>query len=471
MADRGDAEKSVPSSPTKKWSPSKASWLENAINKPDSPKPKAAPPQQPSWMADLNKAKQQRGSVDLGRSGTFKEISTGGFMRSPPPGGFSKSTSLSGLPSGFSAGVAKKRKSETPPESVQVESFQDEAVTDKEPVSLPKSEASKEETLLPDKVVETPRDDLTAKSQPSFEKPSPSKTLTNDRDSPSTRPKPATPPKKDFTSTLKPHKVTVEKASKDEPEFKNVFGKLKKTQTQQYVAPDELKDNILRGKAGLAFTGGPKRAERKDEFKESILQKKEAMKGGLPSASTTIRNTSKAKDAPIPEALAKREGLARSRSNAEITESSEAKPQQPEPSHTPPSSRDDVTPPPPDKPTAELERPTSAAPVAGSSFNASLAGILSRGPPLAKPGSNPILTTLSTSRPEETSAITMAQGSSTAPQLSHMTKGRARGPKRRLPTAIDQTGSASAVPHPEPAAGILINPSPNQNVSNDKSRR
>ena len=57
-----------PASPSKRWNPTKSSWLENALNKPESPKQMApASPQQPAWMAELNRAKQQRGSVDLGK--------------------------------------------------------------------------------------------------------------------------------------------------------------------------------------------------------------------------------------------------------------------------------------------------------------------------------------------------------------------------------------------------------------------
>ncbi|KAK5016270.1 hypothetical protein LTR16_002063, partial [Cryomyces antarcticus] len=61
---------SPPLSPSKRWSPTKSSWLESAINKPDSPKPKVGPPQQPSWMTEINKAKQQRASVDVGADGS-----------------------------------------------------------------------------------------------------------------------------------------------------------------------------------------------------------------------------------------------------------------------------------------------------------------------------------------------------------------------------------------------------------------
>ena len=360
-------ERSAPSSPTKKWSPSKSSWLENAINKPDSPKPKVAPPQQPSWMTGLNKAKQQLGSVDHGRGGNFQDVSTGGFLRSPPPGGFGKSPSISGFSSPFSAGVVEKHQAQSQSESVQIKPSQDTAVIVKEPVTLPIIEPLRNESPSQPGKDERPREEPATISKSILEKPSPpKKMLANGRDSPSAKSKPETPPKKDFTSSLKPRKVSAESVAKDEPEFKNVFGKLKRTQTQNYVAPDHLKDNVLRGKAGLAFTGGPKKTDRKDDFKDSILQKKEAMKGGFPPASTTTLNTSKAQDAPVPEALARRAELGRTKSSAEKPESSEVKqPQTKLSSHNTKSAF-------PDKP------------VAGSTFNASLAGILSRGPPTTK---------------------------------------------------------------------------------------
>ena len=49
---------SPPTSPSKRWSPQKPSWLENAINKPESPKvlPPATTLQQPSWMVNISQA-------------------------------------------------------------------------------------------------------------------------------------------------------------------------------------------------------------------------------------------------------------------------------------------------------------------------------------------------------------------------------------------------------------------------------
>lgn len=435
-----DAQKGAPASPTKRWSPSKSSWLENAINKPDSPKPKAAPPHQPPWMSDLNKAKQQRGSVDLGKSASYKEISTGGLMRSPPPGGFSKGPSIGGLPSSFKAGVLGKPKIQTPHDSEHVKSPVGETINDARSSPLPEIEMSKGESPSQIDKGTLPDQAPIATTEISFSSSSPAKASIDNKPFTSPKPKPETPPKKDFTQSLKPRKSPAEKALKDEPEFKNVFGKLKKTQTQSYVAPDELKDNIMRGKASLASTNGPQKSERRDDFKDSILQRKETMKAGLPSASTTITNSLKSRDTAVPEALVKRQGLSRSNSSINDKEPSVVK----QSSLTPHSSSLNVS----GRTTStDSQKQTAVSAKLGDTFNASLAGILSRGPPPMKSDSSSGQTKVTMSSSDDTPLDTKTQASSPTKQLSHMTKGRAKGPKRRLPTAVDQN-AATARPSP-----------------------
>lgn len=434
-----DVEKTVPSSPSKRWSPSKSSWLENAINKPDSPKPKAAPPQQPPWMNDFNKAKQ-RGSVDLGKGTNFKEISTGGLMRSPPPGGLSKAPSFGGLPASFSSGGSGKPNIQAFSGPAQTKSLNDEEIKDSKSSPHSKIDISKAESPTQSDEAGANQQGPVATPRPLSTKSSPSKAAPSNRSSPSAKPKPETPPKKDFTSSLKSRKVSAGKDSKDEPEFKNVFGKLKKTQTQNYVAPDELKGNILRGKAGLATTGGPKKIERKDEFKTSILQRKESMKAGLPSASTTITNASRNDDISMPEALMRRQGLTRSNSNIKGLESSENKTSQPI-SHSAPLATSESM-----KATSmESQKQPATGAKLGGDFNASLAGILSRGlsPMKGAPIDNPTQYPISTTGQDSTAGVT--QTFSGTPQLSHMTKGRARGPKRRLPTAVEPKTNTSSL--------------------------
>lgn len=458
-------DKSPPTSPSKRWSPSKSSWLENAINKPDSPKPKAAAPQQPIWLSELNKAKQQRGSIDVGKPKDFKEVETNGLLRSPPMGSITKSPSFSGFPnSGGTSRLSDPRinsLSASSPTQAFVEIQDTKVAEPKTYLGSPmKDVAALEENLGCDDPSPNEYVTLERASKPAPEKPA-------EKYSPSVKTKPETPPKKDFTSSLRPRKVSGAKETKDEPEFRNVFGKLKRTQTQNYKAPDELKDNIMRGKAGLSASGGPKPSERRDEFKESILKKREGMKAGLPSASTTIRSASSlAKDqgTPLPEAIAKRQGLTRSGSNFSNATSG----------HKPPamnaSKGAEVEPEglPPKKAFSEptkIQQESVANGKLGGNFNAALAGIISRGPSPMASGSDtgPIMAPDANASEHPSPmdpALSTSKGSS---QLSHMTKGRARGPKRRLPTNVEQS-SGSTLPTETPQREEPEAPAPNYNT-------
>ncbi|KOS45290.1 hypothetical protein ACN38_g3802 [Penicillium nordicum] len=121
----------------------------------------------------------------------------------------------------------------------------------------------------------------------------------------------------DFRANLRKREVVKDNGDDKEPEFKNVFGRLKKTETRNYVAPDELKGNILRGKAALNNTGGPKKTERVDEFRRSLVTRKDEMKAG---GGSIRRNTAGEQDAPqkltdvVPEAIAVRQNMTRANS-------------------------------------------------------------------------------------------------------------------------------------------------------------
>ncbi|KAJ5154816.1 Small GTPase superfamily ARF/SAR type [Penicillium coprophilum] len=120
----------------------------------------------------------------------------------------------------------------------------------------------------------------------------------------------------DFRANLRKREVVKDTEDNKEPEFKNVFGRLKKTETRNYVAPDELKGNILRGKAALNTTGGPKKTERVDEFRKSLVLRKDEMKAG---GGSIRRNTAGEQDAPkpaevVPEAIAMRQNMTRANS-------------------------------------------------------------------------------------------------------------------------------------------------------------
>lgn len=120
----------------------------------------------------------------------------------------------------------------------------------------------------------------------------------------------------DFRANLKKREVVKDSGQEKEPEFKNVFGRLKKAETRNYVAPDQLKGNILRGKAALNETGGPKKTERVDEFRKSLVMRKDEMKAG---GGSIRRNTAGEQDAPkpsetVPEAIAVRQSMNRASS-------------------------------------------------------------------------------------------------------------------------------------------------------------
>ncbi|CAD6570913.1 MAG: hypothetical protein ASARMPRED_004070 [Alectoria sarmentosa] len=434
---------SPPASPSKKWSPTKASWLENAINKPDSPKVKSPAPQQPAWMAEINRAKQQRGVTDLSKGGKFNEIATGGLIRSPPPGAGSKPPGIGGFPSGFSAAVVVKPRTGSPDRASQ---RYESPKTTNDNDSLRKSSSPyipplKESPTKADSFGNSPASEKFADS-PSATKHS-SQRVSHPQPPTAAKPKPEAPSKTDFKSALKPRQASGEANSEDEPEFKNVFGNLKRTQTQNYKAPDEFKDNILRGKAGLALTGGPKRTERMDEFKESILKKKERML--VPSASTRITSaSSKFQQHNVPEAIAKRQGLTRSESllsnvsqewASELTKAEAlAKLQH---LRDKPKSVYQKKPP---TAAATVEKDSALKGTPGGRFTSSLAGMLQRGPsPVANSGKPSIAQSLgdnqdlqSIVRPKDEEAAPVG------PHLTHATKARARGPKRRLPTASKQ---------------------------------
>ena len=434
-----EAMMSPPPSPSKKWSPTKASWLENAINKSDSPKVKSPAPQQPAWMAEINRAKQQRGSSDLSKGGNFKEVATGGLIRSPPPGAGYRPPGIGGLPSGFSAGVEVRPRTGSP-EKVSPQCESPKATNDNDdpresfsPYTPPLQESEIKADPIPKSLAnEKSADLLSAKKKNAH--------LDSRTNSPTiAKSKPETPPKIDFKSTLKPRQAAGDAKIKDVPEFKNVFGNLKRTQTQNYKAPDELKDNILRGKAGLALTGGPKRTERKDEFKESILKKKEGMV--VPSASTRITSaSSKLQDPTVPEAIAKKQGLTRSESLlSNVGTERVGEPTKAEALAKLQHLRDKPKPAPPGRPpnaVANAENESTPKSTLGGGFASSLAGVLQRGlSPIAMSGKASIAQSSGDNHIVEPGS---EEAASVGPQLTHATKSRARGPKRRLPTTSKQ---------------------------------
>ncbi|ETS76252.1 hypothetical protein PFICI_11639 [Pestalotiopsis fici W106-1] len=442
-----DEEKMTPpTSPSKtmdprRWSPTKASWLESALNKPESPKPKAtpAPVNQPPWMAEIAKAKAQKAanpSGELSRAPTVShkhQVSIGGLARASAPGVGARPLSIVGASGAASpitpqwTGYGSSRKG-----SVDTSATGD----------------AHAEVVKP---TERARAATTAAN---------------------TKPKPEAPPKTDFRASLQ-SRPPPKPDSVGPADFKNVFGNLRKTTTQNYVAPDELKGNILRGKAGLNVTGGPKKTERVDEFKEAILSKKKDFSKAQSEGRGVTRNLSSASEQPVPEGLVKSFELGRSKSikrdSATLTStpfgvgrksiSSTERPnfherqastqENPMPDRRPSIGiqRESASAIPTSKPIGTAAHSSTLPKETGAPgrlpgklanrFNPGLAGLLARGPPSMATGA---------SNNSNSAGDGLASGEpASGPKLTHMTKGRARGPKRKAPTSVASTTAPTSI--------------------------
>ena len=416
-----DEEKMTPpSSPSKtmdprRWSPTKnSSWLEAALNKPESPKAKPVQPApvQPAWMVELNKAKTQKTSVDLARSATLPpkktEVKTGGLMRSTPMGASLKPSAL-GFPAGPPVPATDKH--------ADVSGFRG---TLRRASAAADDRRGSQGELAADRV----------KAEASATK--------------------------DFRANLKPRAPTPGSTGGGAPpELATVFGTLRRVKTQNFVPPDELKDNILRGKSALSVTSGPKKTERVDEFKEAILKKKDDFKKAQQDGRGITREPSPAIDKSLPEGIAKKLELQRTGTFSKQTPTTPSFPMQSpaltgsnRSSHVSLKSRHDLPVMGSDAPeTTKAATPISAAPVPlqkpadtptrvgkvgglADRFNPALAGLLARGPPGSSgPSKSPGASSTSGTPPAET------EPAGPGPQLTHMTKNRARGPRRKAPTS------------------------------------
>ncbi|RFU79144.1 hypothetical protein TARUN_3093 [Trichoderma arundinaceum] len=469
---------SLPVSPSKtmeprRWSPTKSSWLESALNKPDSPKlPPKPHSSQPAWMVELNKNKAERAgnpTPEPGRPSVSHkhQVSIDGLMRSTPMGSRLNlnTTGLGGIYSPPGAQSATARAS--------VQSF---PVAPMPSTAGPDRPRSKSRGAL-DEVRERERRSERSESLSSVVNPLPAKV------------KPDAPPKKDldFRSNLRPRAAEAPVPKTQEPEFKAVFGTLRRTKTQNFKAPDELKDNILRGKAALNMTDGPQKSTIRDDFKDAIQKKRDDFKKAQAEGKGLAGNTMTRPEKPkplLPEGLAARAELDRPTAalrqdalpEARTPSGQSKKPDSPKP--TPPQrkssqvnlarqSSPSLTP--TKSPTAEKSRLENAVPdtpmltetsprslpgllkkksapsklggLAGR-FNPALAGMLARGPPPA-----------SSNGGSRTDGSGQAGGdpqpSQPGPQLTHMTKNRARGPRRKAPTGVNNSSTNSTGPQVE----------------------
>ena len=451
---------SPPTSPNKKWSPTKASWLENAINKTDIPKVMSPAPQQPAWMAEINRAKQQRANTDSSKGGRLTQGPANRLLHSPPSSARHKLAGVSGLPDSFNASVSAEARVESP-ENVNHRDESSKTMNDNnDPRELTSPTPLLDSGMKAYSPGKSPAEEKSADWLPGKKRES---QLISRMQSPkAATPKPETPPKIDLKSRLKSRRASGEAKSKDEPEFKNVFGNLKRTQTQSYKAPNELKDNIMRGKAGLAMTGNPKRTERKDEFKESILKKKEGMV--VPSASTRITSaSSKHQEHNVPEAIVRRQELTRSeRSLSKDSTESAGEPTKAEALAKLQNLREKQNPVPPEKPSsavADSEEDPAPKGSLGGAFTSSLAGVLQRGPFAMTKGPKPsIAHSFSEDKNLHSQSVpNVEEASAAGPRLKHATKARARGPKRRLPTASEHYATKDTSPSQrEPQSNLSV---------------
>ncbi|OKL56055.1 hypothetical protein UA08_08629 [Talaromyces atroroseus] len=512
----GDVEPQTPRSPSKsidqkRWSPTKSSWLESALNRPESPRTKTTPvTQQPAWLRDLSKARQSRASVDLGRPASSGEATPSGLMRSPQIGSHSKSPSASQITiSNINATVSSATEDRATPDNDKNAQLSTSDVKDN--IEITPNDSN--ESVAATSEVDSKPSSISKAPPPALPNKPKTVAVTTDHGVSHAKPQPGVV---DFRSNLRRREATSGSPTQAEPEFKNVFGKLRKTEKSNYKAPDVFKDNIMKGKAALNATGGPKKSDRVDEFRESILKQKDAMKAGGGS----IRRTGEENGSipskppvPIPEALSRRTHLTRtdstksnlsSFSSTSPTKSSElegrprplsvstsqtggnspsveSSPQLPlaastiepkKPLNMDPNARERepdseassllavLTEENKNKETGPPVRPLPSKVLVGAStkttaeprglttkghiadrLNPALAGMLSRGPPRSggetENSANNILSTSlptpSTQEPEPKPRAT----------LTHMTKGRARGPKRRLP-ASNKSGPKQA---------------------------
>ncbi|KAG6296533.1 hypothetical protein E4U46_002082 [Claviceps purpurea] len=475
---------STPISPFKptdprRWSPTKSSWLESALNRPESPKPVTSPTQ-PTW--------REKAAMESNRPTSYShkhQVSIGGLLRQSALGNVAKSnpTGLGGIYS--------------PPPNANRPAYghgTKPSISRKE--SDPEPSQHTDSDMLPDQA-QTPVEQSTATETAETAK----RTLA--MSPPPVNPKTQNPPTKDFRSHLRQRTAEREAPKSDEPEFKNVFGNLRRTKTQNFVAPDELKDNILRGKAGLHNTDGPKKSEKRDEFRDAILKKKADFKAAQAEGRGVTKTSSDTSEKAVPEGIARRATLVSKSVAPTLPESSTTaaplkKVNSPKPnpelknvlsaSASSPKSPVSTQPLPHGKsPSTESSSPISTGSQAAEAkdvekvappnlqketiapsklpgqgrvgavsgkladrFNPALAGLLAKGPPSKSPIGGRGADGSGGNVPS--GAVVSAESPVSGPQLTHMTKNRARGPRRKAPTT--STATASPVP-----TGHVANPS------------
>ncbi|RVD87423.1 uncharacterized protein DFL_001659 [Arthrobotrys flagrans] len=451
---RGRTEATPPSSPSKtmnprRWSPTKSSWLESALQKDIAPVVGSQPP----------------------------------LMFSPSREGSQKSpTRDKSIRSARDAAAIREERARARAAAHHVPRKMSAVVEEEQVEEAPKPEAhsSIPRPAIPSKpsIPENPangtdsKDKPPVKSKPVFER-GPGRTMTID-------------PRAAREASLREQ----QQAKKDGVlDFRS---RLSPTKTQNYKAPDELKETILAGKSALQDRGRPQNYRPPNELKEKVLAAKASLqdRGGpqnykapnelkevVAAARGSLQSSGGPQKYQPPDPLKETVSVARShlRPSSPVKNSPNISPTKLPLGRaaTVPVSLEgdnDVPPRQPESGDAVFEGKESPMPAVSKQttaparmeksgnkladrFNPGLAGILSRGPMgMGKPGTGSgFSSTSNTSKP--------ASGEpGEGPQLTHMTKGRARGPRRRAPAAASSSTSkeprrqrSSLSPHPRSA--------------------
>lgn len=179
----------------------------------------------------------------------------------------------------------------------------------------------------------------------------------------------------DLRAGLRPRAMSGSGDNKEPPPFLNAMQRLRSTKTQNYKAPNELKDRILEGKAHLNATGGPQKTARPDPLKEQVR-----------SAKTALRNPRDVEDEE--EEPYKYQGPVKKLPPVEKSMSVLFPNAEPAP-----------------KSVAPRAEPAKKASV-GNKFNSGLAGMLARGPPAMAGGA---------ASPRSTASVVIRQSEPTEP--------------------------------------------------------
>lgn len=298
----------------KRWSPTKATWLETALGRPDTFAKKPPPflqfPNKPEWKSQLDKTRTNRAnssdpspqkltgpSTLPSSSGIKKEEGKpavpakkdsldGKSVKNPDSApkqgdlldlGDDKQQSTTGVKDQTAGKEDQRKKDENASNSNN--SKDDAARANKSPTEDTRkgddAKDTKSSPFKPEKPLnskpKTSLDTINKFQDPRNRVPSPSKQTTN--------------PAFDFRSNLRRREVSAEKPKDGEPEFKNVFANLKRTQGSEALRKPSLRSGSLGDN------------ERDDSSTNGSLSSR--------SRSPVRNDTAPLSPSPVPEALAK----------------------------------------------------------------------------------------------------------------------------------------------------------------------